>query len=178
MAKLLSFSGSNSKNSINKKLGQYANSLIKGHEVLAINLEEYAAPMFCIDIENETGIPDNIKKLRELFISVDAFVITCPEHNSSMPAFFKNMMDWISRCEGVIFNKKPVLLMGTSPGARGGMGNRSNLVSIFPYWGASSVHDFGMGKFYDVFDSENNKIKDVELNEQLIQTIDEFLKVV
>lgn len=73
-----------------------------------------------------------------------------------MPAFFKNIMDWISRTEGTIFQEKPVMLMSTSPGPRGGITNLHNMQKVFPHWGASAVYaDFSLPNFYQNFDLEN-----------------------
>ena len=81
-------------------------------------------------------------------------MIASPEHNGMMPAFFKNMMDWLSRAGGKIFQEKPVLLMSTSPGPRGGQTNLQNMKNVFPYWGATAVFaDFSVGSFFQAYDA-------------------------
>ena len=128
MAQLLVFSGSNHSKSINKQLGKYASSVIKetetnSVEINEIELESFQAPIFSIDLEGKSGVPESIKKLREVFLKADGFMFTTPEHNGSLPAFLKNIFDWISRVDdGSIFNDKPVMIISTSPGGRGGAG--------------------------------------------------------
>jgi NAD(P)H-dependent FMN reductase len=176
MSKIASFSGSNSSDSINKKLSSYANILAKSHEIISLELEDFDAPIYSLDLEAKSGVPKNIKNLRQILLSVDGYLISCPEHNGSMPAFFKNIMDWISRCDdGSIFNDKPVMIMTASPGGRAGAGVIGHLSSIIPHLGAKSVHTFGLGKFHQSFDIKNTKITDSEKDKELKDKLNSFL---
>ena len=112
---ILAFAGSNNSQSINKELVRYTCNLIDKSktEVKFIELEHYHAPVYGIDLEKAEGFPADIKELRELMLSMDGFIISSPEHNGMIPAFFKNYIDWLSRVdEGKVFNDKPVLLHG------------------------------------------------------------------
>jgi chromate reductase len=154
MKKILAFAGSNSSTSVNHQLVKHASAKVGTHEVTLINLNDYDAPMFSEDLEKESGVPENIQKLKAVFEAHDAFMIASPEHNGMMPAFFKNMMDWLSRAGGKIFQEKPVLLMSTSPGPRGGQTNLQNMKNVFPYWGATAVFaDFSVGSFFQAYDA-------------------------
>ena len=53
--KIIAFAGSNSSRSINKKLATYASSLFKNAEVEVLDLNEFEAPLFGIDVESEIG---------------------------------------------------------------------------------------------------------------------------
>ena len=57
MKNLIAFAGSNSKNSINKKLVEYAASLVPDVNVELLDLNDYEMPIYSIDKENESGIP-------------------------------------------------------------------------------------------------------------------------
>ena len=92
MKKLLAFSGSSSSKSINQQLVIHVTSFVKNNKVTVIDLRDYPLPLFSIDIEENEGIPENAKKLKQLFDKHDGFIIALPEHNTSMTAFFKNMI--------------------------------------------------------------------------------------
>lgn len=180
MKKILAFTGSNSSKSINKQLVNYACELINSGgtksevEVEVVLLEHYHAPIYGADLEESMGIPADIKELREKFLEVDAFIMGTPEHNGMVPAFLKNYLDWISRVdEGSIFNDRPVFLMATSPGARGGKSNLENLEKVLPYRGAKSIASFSLPSFFDNF--KDGKILDNDLDKQLKDLISNFV---
>jgi NAD(P)H-dependent FMN reductase len=177
MSQILVFSGSNSSNSINRKLVKFAAAKISSHETLYIELNELDVPMFGIDYEKEYGVPESIKQLRESFLKADAFMFSSPEHNGSIPAFLKNILDWLSRAdEGSIFNDKPVMVLTTSPGPRAGSSCKDHITNIIPFRGASSVFSFSLPSFFENFDSEANKVKSEPLDTDLSKICDEFSK--
>src|ERR1700722_12329650 len=97
--KILAFAGSLRKESFNKKLVKIAvkGAQEAGAEVTYIALEDYPLPLYNQEIEDSQGIPENALKLKQLMIQSDGFLISSPEYNSSIPANFKNMIDWVSR---------------------------------------------------------------------------------
>lgn len=127
--KILAFAGSLRKESYNKKLVKIA---VKGAEeagaiVTYIDLKDYPLPIYDQEIEDSQGLPANAIKLKELMRQNDGFLISCPEYNSSMPAAFKNMIDWTSRPanpDEIYLSStidKAVVLMSASPGELGGL---------------------------------------------------------
>ncbi len=144
MKQLLAFSGSFSDSSINHDLIEFTASLLNGVEVEVIRLQNFPAPIYSKEIEKEHGIPESITALRQKFDQVDGFMLSTPEYNSSVPAGLKNTLDWISRTEGKIFQEKPVLLMSTSPGGRGGQSVLDHLSGVLPYWGAKLIGPFSL----------------------------------
>lgn len=147
MGKIVAFSGSLSSNSINRKLVELVGSRITDHEVQHLNLANYPLPLYSSQTENELGLPENANELYSLFGEADGFIVSVPEYNSSLPAGFKNMVDWLSRNPEKVFRGKPVLLMSTSPGGRGGRGVLDHLESTMPYWGAKLDGIFSLPKF-------------------------------
>ncbi len=126
MKKILVFSGSNSSASINRQLAKYIGEQIEGQSITYLDLRDYPLPLFSLDIEKADGIPENAQKLKALFEEHDAFVLSIPEHNASMPAFFKNTIDWISRIEMKFLGGKPIALFGASPGRSATASSRAN----------------------------------------------------
>lgn len=175
MKKILAFAGSNSSTSANRKLIEHALSKTAGHTVTLIDLRDYDAPIFSEDLEKESGVPESIQKLKDVFDGHDAFMIASPEHNGMMPAFFKNIMDWLSRTGGKIFQDKPVLLMSASPGPRGGQTNLGNMKTLFPHWGASAVFaDFYVGGFHQAYHDESREFTDPENELRLKQIVFDY----
>tara|TARA_B100000949_G_scaffold225967_1_gene230775 strand:+ start:458 stop:1000 length:543 start_codon:yes stop_codon:yes gene_type:complete len=160
MKKILAFAGSNSKNSINKKLLNYVVGRIENHEVKVLELNDYEFPMFGVDHENEKGYPADIQVLKMLIKEVDALVIAVNEHNGGPSAYFKNITDWLSRMELKFLQDKKVLLMSTSPGKRGAASSLEYYKNVLPRFGAEVVESFSLPSFNENFDVENHKITD------------------
>lgn len=57
MKHIITFAGSNSKNSINKALAIYAASLIEDVNIDVLDLNDFELPLFGIDLEEKEGIP-------------------------------------------------------------------------------------------------------------------------
>lgn len=126
--KLLAFAGSLRKDSLNKKLLKVAikGAEAAGGEVTFIDLKDYPMPIYDGDIEAAEGLPENAKKLKELFFAHQGLLIASPEYNSSISAALKNAIDWVSRPlpgEGMLacFEGKTAGLLAASPGALGGL---------------------------------------------------------
>lgn len=154
MRKILAFSGSMSNDSINHQLVKCASSLIENANVEVIRLSDFEVPLYSKEREAQSGIPELIQQLREKFDSVDGFILSTPEYNSSVPAGLKNTLDWISRMEGKIFQDKPVLLMSATPGGRGGQSVLGHLSAIIPFWGAKLIGPFSLPVFKDNLQDE------------------------
>lgn len=164
MKKVIAFGGSTSSTSINKQLANYASSQLTDVDVELLDMNDYNTTLFSVD-EEKNGFPEVIQTLNEKFQSADAFVISLAEHNGSYAAAFKNTMDWLSRVERKVFGDKPVLLMATSPGGRGGATVLAAANTYYPHLGANIVATFSLAKFYDNF--KEGQIVDEELNSTL-----------
>lgn len=149
MKKIIAFSGSNSSSSINQKLVNIVSSYVKNAEVEVIDLRKFDAPIFSVDLEKEHGHPQSMKDLFELMSSADGFIVSSPEHNGMVPAFFKNVIDWQSRMGRKLFNDKPAVFLAASPGGRAGASVLGHLLSIMPFQGAKVVGGHGIGNFHD-----------------------------
>jgi NAD(P)H-dependent FMN reductase len=164
MSKIIAFSGSNSSQSINQQFINATAPLINGVEVEVIDLRDYPAPLYGIDLEVSDGIPSSMQSLKNKLQEADGFLISSPEHNGSMPAVLKNTIDWLSRIEQKVFDDKPTVFMSTSPGPRGGMSALEHLVAIMPYRGAKIVGSYSLGSFGEnVVDGKLSKEKQTEL---------------
>ncbi len=173
MKKILAFAGSNHAMSINHQLVEYTASLINDFEVMVLDIRNWNIPMYSINMDPDQT-PEKIAELIWLIKDYDGFIISSPEHNGGTPAFFKNIIDWLSRREKNVFGKKPILLMSTSPGAKGGATNLNYLTHSLPYQGATIAATFSLPSFFDNF--KEGAVIDEHL-EELKENIAEFKKV-
>ena len=74
-----------------------------------------------------------------------------PEYNGSLPAAFKNVVDWLSRMDMKVFHHKPVMALSTSPGRNGGATNLAQLEKLLPWWGAELTGIFSLPRFNETF---------------------------
>ena len=151
MKKIITIGGSNSKQSINKILAESVGSMINNTEKINIDLNDFSAPIYSVDIEGETGIPASIIALNELFDTSDGFVVSLAEHNGSYSVAFKNAFDWLSRVNKYVFRDKPMLLLSTSPGGRGGATVLETAKTTFPHLGGNIINSIAIPSFYDNF---------------------------
>ena len=172
MKKIIAFAGSNSKNSINKELAIYTASQISNIEVEVLDLNDFELPLYSIDLENEHGIPDNAQLFFDKIKLSDGIVLSLAEHNGAYSTVFKNIFDWMSRIDGKLWSDKPMLLMATSPGGRGGATVLEIAKGRFPYMGGNIVSDFSLPFFGNNFSDEG--IKEEELDQQLKVAITKF----
>jgi NAD(P)H-dependent FMN reductase len=172
--KIISFAGSNSQNSINKKLVTYAAHLFVNAEVEVLDLNDYEMPLFGVDIEKEIGTHSLAKAFLDKISEADILVVSLAENNGNYSVAFKNIFDWCSRINGKIFQEKPMLLMATSPGARGGATVLEIAKNAFPRFGANIKATFSLPSFNDNFDVEKGKISNAELDSQLKEIVKNF----
>ena len=160
--KILAFGASNSKNSINKKFATYATNFFENAEVNIIDLNSFEMPVFSVDREKISGKPQEAYDFIEAISQADLLIISMAEHNGSYTSAFKNILDWASRINGKIFQNKPMLLMATSPGRRGGQSVLDAAKSRFPFHAANILATFSLPEFENNF-SEAEGITNEEL---------------
>ena len=172
--KIIAFAGSPSKNSINKKLATYAASLFEKAQVEVLDLNDYEMPLFSVDKEMIIGQDPLAKAFLDKIALADFLVVSLAENNGNYSAAFKNTLDWCSRINGKIFQDKPMLLMATSPGARGGASVLEIAKNNFPRFTADIKAIFSLPSFNENFDIEANVISNVELDKQLKEIVGNF----
>jgi chromate reductase len=176
MKKIIALGGSNSKNSINKKLAIYAADKIKNAEITVVDLNDFKLPVYGVDLV-ESGIPTNATRLNELIESVDGLIISLAEHNGSYTVAFKNAIDWLSTVDSKVWKNKPMLLMATTPVAEGGAETVLQLAKkLFPYLGGNIIADFLLPSFGSNFSEQ--KLTNEKLNVILNEKINLFQKAI
>jgi NAD(P)H-dependent FMN reductase len=170
MKKIIAFGGSSSKNSINKQLATYVANLFSNVDIEILDLNEYEMPIFSVDKEKEDGVHPLAKDFYTKIGSADFLVISLAEHNGAYSSAFKNILDWTSRINNKTFQQKPMLLLATSPGARGGSTVLEIATNRFPFQGADVKGSFSLPTFFENFDAVNGIINP-ELKNQLMEIV-------
>ncbi|OXG06448.1 NADPH-dependent FMN reductase [Flavobacterium araucananum] len=165
--KIITFGGSNSQHSINKHLATYAAGLFENGEVEILDLNDYAMPLFSVDLEKQVGQHEIAKAFLAKIASADLLVVSLAENNGNYSVAFKNIFDWSSRITKEVFQQKPMLLLATSPGPRGGASVLEIANNALPRYGAQIKATFSLPTFNANFDLEGNKISNAELDKEL-----------
>ena len=155
MPRLLAFGASNSSRSINVRLARYAVEQLSRKielEVVFIDLNDFEMPIFSVDREASDGIPSAAHHFKELIQSADGILISLAEHNGSYSVAFKNLIDWTSRIGSSLWLNRPLCLMATSPGRRGGQSVLQSAIARFPHMNSEVVSSFSLPLFKENFD--------------------------
>jgi chromate reductase len=125
--KILAFAGSLRRHSFNRRVlrAAVAGAEAAGAEVTFVDLRDYPMPVYDPDEQEARGFDENALKFQRLVSRHDGLLIASPEHNGSVPASLKNVIEWASRRNddyegGRVFPGKVAALMAAAPNAFGG----------------------------------------------------------
>ena len=171
--KIIAFGASTSTNSINKQLAEHAIKQLTAIEANLLDLNDFELPLYSIDLETESGIPENAMKFRQMIRDSDGVMVSLAEHNGLYTSAFKNLWDWMSRIENPkVWEDQPVLLLGTSPSRR----EESNVMKVsqqlFPLFGAKIVSSYHLPSFHHFF--KDGQIIEAAQQEKFAAAITEF----
>jgi chromate reductase, NAD(P)H dehydrogenase (quinone) len=178
--RFLVFAGSLRTDSLNTRLADLAATAIEAHGgiVDSASMEAFDAPSYNADLQNTDGFPPGADKFRECIQTNDAFVISSPEYNSSMPGVLKNSIDWVSRFSPQPFNEKHGLLLSASPSMVGGNRGLWSLRVPLEHLGARVYPDmFSLAQAHKAFASDGS-IADDQLRERFESSIVAFMDLV
>ncbi|WP_288983073.1 NAD(P)H-dependent oxidoreductase [uncultured Flavobacterium sp.] len=170
MKKIIAFGASSSKASINKEFATYVAYQFQNASIEILDLNDYEMPIFSVDKEKENGIPQLAQDFYAKLGSADLIIISFAEHNGAYSTAFKNILDWTSRINMKTFQEKPMLLLATSPGPRGGSSVLEIAKGRFPFQGGVVKGSFSLPSFFDNFNSVNGIINP-DLKDQLTNII-------
>jgi len=160
--KIVAFAGSNSAQSINKRLVTHAADVLNasvpgGVDTDILDLNDYEMPIYSPE-RQAAGFPPQAQAFFDKIGSADALIVSLAEYNGSYAAAFKNIFDWCSRIDMALFQQKPMLLMATSPGPGGGQHVHGAAMASFPFFGANVVASFQFGPFGEHFDIDAGRL--------------------
>ena len=165
--KILAFAASNSLNSINKALIDYAATLLDKHELETLNINDYEMPIYSNDLEDAHGIPESASAFLKKINEADALMISYAEHNGNYTVAYKNLFDWASRSNREVYQGKPIVMLSTSPGPGGAASVLALARDSAHFFDGNVVSSLSIPSFYENFDSNKSELKNPELIIQL-----------
>jgi NAD(P)H-dependent FMN reductase len=176
--RVLVFAASLRKESMNRKLAALAARVAQaaGATVDLASLQEFDVPLYNGDLEASQGIPQGAYDFQRRLLASDAFIISSPEYNGSMPGVIKNLVDWTSRFRPQPFDGRHGLLLSASPSMAGGNRGLWVLRMPFEHLGARIYPDmFSLAKAHEAF--AGDKLADPALGSRFDKTVQSFLSL-
>ncbi|MDR3079559.1 MAG: NAD(P)H-dependent oxidoreductase [Streptomyces sp.] len=166
--------------SSNARLASLVARLISdtGATVDHATMRDFDMPLYDGDAEDVEGLPEGALALRNRIEQADAFVISSPEYNASVPGLLKNAIDWVSRVRPQPFKSKHAMLVSASPSLVGGNRGLWALRVPLEHLGTRVYPDmFSLADSYQAF-AEDGTLSDPGLQQRLSETVAGFLSLV
>lgn len=180
LVRFLVFSASTRSDSLNGRLARLAATTIEanGGSVDFRPMADFDTPTYDADVQGAEGFPPGADRLRECIQTNDAFVISSPEYNASIPGALKNSIDWVSRFSPQPFNEKHGLVLSASPSMMGGNRGLWALRVPFEHLGVRVFPDmFSLAQAHQAFDA-GERIANTQLQERFDATVVAFMDLV
>ena len=171
--KVLVFAASLRAESVNRKLAALAARVATRHGAVVhlASMRDFDVPGYDGDLEESQGAPAGAQEFHRRLLESDAFIISSPEYNASMPGVLKNAIDWTSRLRPQPFTRRYGMLMSASPSMTGGNRGLWSLRVPLEHLGARVYPDmFSLAQAHQAFDAEGG-IADSRLQGRFDETI-------
>jgi len=177
MSKLqvLAICGTLAQQSFNRQALRVAISLAQdaGAKVTELDLAQLNLPLY--DTELDTASPPaNVQQLRQAAAAADLLLIASPEHNYSISAALKNVLDWLPRKNGPL-DGKVAAIFGASTGPFGTLRGQLQLRQILTSFNVFILPQpqVMIRTAQEVFDDQG-QIKDEKLQQQLKDLVEKI----
>ena len=177
--RILAFAGSARRGSLNKKLLAIAvrEARAAGGDVTPLDLNDLPFPLYHGDLEDEQGLPENVKKMVDLIGRHDALLVSSPEYNSLITPLLKNTIDWCSRAEENPFEGKVAAVISASPGGYGGVRSAQVARQLLLKLGCLVIPaEFSLAKAHEAFDGQG-ALKDPRAQESVRKVAVELIRI-
>lgn len=175
--KLVGIVGSNASLSYNRRLLQYIEKNYSDKFDLTL-IEIDQVPLF--NQSDDQTNSEVIQSIHRQIEQADGVIIATPEHNHTIPAALKSLLEWLSFKIHPLENK-PVLIVGASYYAQGSSRAQLHLRQILNAPGLHAMvmpgHEFLLGNVKESFD-EHGQLKDEKTKALLTQTLEKFQRFV
>ncbi|MCX4538142.1 NADPH-dependent FMN reductase [Streptomyces sp. NPDC002596] len=178
--RVLVFGAARRAGSTNAQLASLASGLVAeaGAEVDMASMRDFDMPLYDGDVEAAEGLPAGALALCERIKRCDAFVISSPEYNGSVPGLLKNAIDWVSRVRPQPFKTRHALLLSASPSLIGGNRGLWALRVPLEHLGTRVYPDmFSLPRAHEGF-TEDGRLAHPEAQERLAEIISGFMQLV
>ena len=140
-----------------------------------LDLNDYQLPLFSEDLERQLGQPQAAADFLAKLDSGDGLIVSFAEHNGMYSAAYKNLFDWCSRRAGRnIYQQKPMLLLATSPGGRGGKSVLELATAASPRFGGDVRASVSVPSFGENFDIQSGQLINDEIKAEIEMAINVF----
>ncbi|ARW12927.1 NAD(P)H-dependent oxidoreductase [Lactiplantibacillus plantarum] len=175
--KLVGIAGSIEDKSYNRLLLKFiANHFSDMVDIEILDIQD--VPMFNQSDDQTEG--EAVQYLKRKIMQADGVIIATPEHNHTITAALKSVIEWLS-FKIHPMSGKPVLIVGASYYDQGSSRAQLNLRQILESPGVDAVvmpgNEFLLGEVKQAFDDQNN-LKDARTVSFLQETLGKFLKFV
>ena len=175
--RLLAFPGSARRDSFNRKALRVliAEAERAGATVTHVEPHDFSLPLYDGDLEEKQGLPENAKRLQQLFAEHDGLLLASPEYNGFFTPLLKNTFDWLSRPlpdgsgkpGSIHVRGKPAGLVAASPGNLGGMRSLQHTRQYLSNLGfLVAPEQAGIAGAGEAFD-DNGQLKDDKLHKSI-----------
>ncbi|MFC9598836.1 NADPH-dependent FMN reductase [Peribacillus butanolivorans] len=167
--------GSLRENSYNRIIAQSLTDMVDSFQFRWIEINDL--PLFNEDLEI-SGVPETVTSFKSAIQDVDGIIIVSPEYNSGIPGVLKNALDWASRPqESAVLTKKPVGLIGATPG---GLGTAFAQMQLRQILEAMQVHVLPFQKMlisqvHKKIDSDRKVLTDDQTKRYLERYLQQFI---
>lgn len=185
--KVLFFSGSLRRNSMNCQIAKFASKIAEKElqiEPLFLSLKDFDIPLYDGDLEAKEGMPDGALKLKKLFIEASGIYIASPEYNGAFSGALKNAIDWISRPnqknELILwaFRNKNAAISSATAGKFGGINGMNALRLMLSNIGINVIpNQLAIPEAHNVLDAEGNII-DKTLEESITVQVKQLCELI
>ncbi len=169
--RVLVFAGSARANSYNKQLARLAATRVEhaGGQATYVDLRDYPIPLYDGDLEEEHGIPEHARRLKELLSTHTGLIVVSPEYNGFITPLLKNTLDWLSRPDGeqnglALFRNRVACVLSASPGGFGGMRSLGLARQLLTNLGVTVLPDqLAVPRAGDAFSDDGNLVDPASL---------------
>ena len=146
-----------------------------GAEVEPVELDDYPAPLYDGDLEAASGLPEAIVRLQRMLHASDGVLVVNPEYNGSLTPLLKNTLDWCSRPNpadpersgGKVYAGRAAAVVGSSPGALGGMRVLFHIRDVLGYLGMQVIpQQLAVGKAGEAV-GDDDRLRDAAQQDML-----------
>ncbi len=179
---LVGLSGSLRKGSYNSMLLKAALQLLPTDVSMEIISLE-GIPMYNADLDLPASNqrPQSVEHFRKMLTDADGILISSPEYNYSIPGGLKNAIDWASRGEDSPLLRKPVAVIGATPGLWGTTRMQLAFHNVFLYLDMKPVYkpEVLVAQAEKKFNKEGNLIDEMtkKLLKQKLEALKEMINL-
>ncbi|GEM02344.1 NAD(P)H-dependent FMN reductase [Halolactibacillus halophilus] len=175
--KFVGIVGSNADLSYNRKLLQFIKTQYQDlFELDVVEIKDI--PMFNQSDDQTNSSP--IQNLNQKILAADGVIIATPEHNHTIPAGLKSVLEWLSFKIHPLENK-PVMIVGASYYDQGSSRAQLHLRQILDAPGVNAIvmpgNEFLLGKVKESF-NENDQLIDTNTVKFLQGVLEKFVEFV